>query len=432
MRSCRVVVFFILLCVSLCGLAANTKLTAVSAYDMGQYVRVVCEVNHSVSYHAFDLSHPDRVVIDLDATTLASTVHLPAFKHVTWIQGMRSGPQGKQSSRLVLDLTKSVKVKSFSTKHAAGGEHLVFDLYPETTTLVTKVAGLAKDNLRDVRVVLDPGHGGKDSGAVGLDETYEKNVVLAIAKYLKGYVDDTPGMKAYMTRSGDTFVLLRGRLEIARKDKADLFVAIHADNFKDSRVKGMTVFALSQKGATSEAARWLAKKENVSELMGGVELSDKSAALRSVLLDLSLSANINRSLKLGNDVLHDLDGVSQLHHSHVDQARFVVLKSPDIPSILVETGFLSNRYEETHLRKAWYQKKVAYAIYKGIKQYLYENPPPNTKILSWVREQAISYVVKGGDSLSSIAKEFNSSISSIKSKNGLKTTHIHIGQKLIV
>ena len=226
-----------------------------------------------------------------------------------------------------------------------------------------------KNQARCLRVVIDPGHGGYDTGAISSSGLREKNVVLAISRDLYSLVKATPGYCAYMTRTNDSFVSLRGRLAIARKYGADIFIAIHADKFKDPGARGASVFAVSKRGATSEAARWLAQKENTSELLGGPEIDDASKPLKTVLLNLSQNATIGRSMDLGKTVLMQLNKVSHLHHVTVEQAGFIVLKSPDISSILVETGFLSNKQEEANLRQPAYQKKIANAIYRGILAY---------------------------------------------------------------
>jgi N-acetylmuramoyl-L-alanine amidase len=221
-------------------------------------------------------------------------------------------------------------------------------------------------------VVIDAGHGGKDSGALGENGAQEKNVVLAIANRLKIEINKQPGMRAVMTRSGDYFVPLRERLNLARKDKADLFVAIHADAYFENNATGASVYALSQHGATNEAARWLAQRDNYSEL-GGVELNslpDRDPVLRSVLVDLAQTATIQDSIRLGNKVLDALENISSLHYSHVERAPFVVLKSPDIPSILVETGFITNPNEERRLTDPDYQGRVAHALQLGISEYV--------------------------------------------------------------
>lgn len=233
--------------------------------------------------------------------------------------------------------------------------------------------------MRDVVIVIDPGHGGKDPGAHGANGTYEKNVVLGISKKLQELINQQPGMRAVLTRRGDYFITLRERLRIARRAKGDLFVAIHADAFNNPHSSGASVFALSASGASSEAARWLAEKENYSEL-GGIPLSGKSDVLRSVLIDLSQTGIISLSLQLGSSMLKELGKITRLHHGAVEQARFVVLKSLDIPSVLVETGFISNAQEEQHLNDPAYQQKLAEAIFTGVHRYFQQYPPPGTRL----------------------------------------------------
>ena len=230
---------------------------------------------------------------------------------------------------------------------------------------------------RKITVIIDAGHGGKDPGAHGRAGTQEKTVVLAIAQELKRAINQQPGMQAVMTRDGDYYVPLRDRLKKARQSKGDIFISIHADAFKNPQSSGASVYALSLKGASSEAARWLAEKENYSEL-GQVDLSNKDDVLRSVLIDLSQTATISAGLDLGTIVLKNLQAMTKLHHLSVDQARFVVLKSPDIPSILVETGFISNPQEERRLRSPRYQKQLALAIMNGVKSYFRHRAPPGT------------------------------------------------------
>jgi N-acetylmuramoyl-L-alanine amidase len=292
------------------------------------------------------------------------------------------------------------------------------------------VSDKVKHGYRDVVVVIDPGHGGKDPGAVGGQHTQEKHVVLQIAKRLKAMVNRQLGMKAYLTRRGDYYVPLRRRLALARKYKADIFISIHADAYLNRRSHGASVFSLSQRGATSEAARWIAAKENYSEL-GGVDLSeldDDNGVLRSVLIDLSQTATIGSSLSLGEKVLGDLDDIAELHHKKVEQARFVVLKSPDIPSILVETGFISNYSEERLLRSKAYQNKLATSILKGIRHYFKERPPRGSLLAS----HATVYKVVRGDTLSGIAHKFKVSMMTLKKVNKLMNTKLSIGQKLKV
>lgn len=222
---------------------------------------------------------------------------------------------------------------------------------------------------RCFRVVIDPGHGGHDTGAISQHGLREKDVVLAISQKLAQLIKTTPGYCVSLTRNKDTFVSLRGRLAIARQNEADIFIAIHADKFKDPRARGASVFAVSKRGATSEAARWLAQNENMAGLLDGPDMDNTKKSLKSVLLNLSQNATIGRSMDLGKNVLVQLNKVSHLHHISVEQAGFIVLKSPDIPSILVETGFLSNKQEEANLSQTAYQQKIAQAIYQGIITY---------------------------------------------------------------
>jgi len=309
-----------------------------------------------------------------------------------WIQQVRVAFRTPQTQRMVFEFTEAVKAKVtlLHTPNTATWK-LSIDIQPpfsfredvkeEIKSFEQEVAGIQKPaavtqtanahsaNSHCVSVVIDPGHGGHDSGAVGLHGTQEKNVVLAISKYLNDLINKTPGMCAHMTRNDDTFVSLRGRINFARRKSADIFIAIHADMFNNTTAHGATVFALSQHGATSEAARWIAHNENVSDFLEIGEAANKDKDLQSVLMDISQNETINRSLILGKDVLHQLDAISKLHHTIVEQAGFVVLKSPDIPSILVETGFLSNKDEESQLTQSAYQKKIALAIYHGLMKY---------------------------------------------------------------
>lgn len=248
----------------------------------------------------------------------------------------------------------------------------------EPIPLLTDAPNFPAHKGRPIIIVIDPGHGGKDPGTTGPGGTHEKDVVLAVSKQLQILINAEPGFHAELTRTGDYFIPLRGRLTIARKDKADMFVAIHADAFNNDTALGASVFALSERGATSEAARWLAEKENSSELLGGATLPTQDNILRSVLIDLSQTNTISESLQIGTSVLQQISKVSLLHHARVEQAAFVVLKSPDIPSILVETGFLSTPQQERQLRNPQYQHKIAMAIMLGIKSYFMGNPPPGT------------------------------------------------------
>ncbi len=306
--------------------------------------------------HQFILSHPERLVIDFTgAQFFKNKLSEGDFKNLP-IKKIRSSPRSPQNLRVVLDLTTSSAAKQIQVVVSPQQNPSQFTTEPETQS-------------KQVIIVIDPGHGGKDPGATGLKKIHEKDVVLNISKKLQALINRQPGFKAVLTRDGDYYLTLRQRLEIARQNKADMFIAIHADAYPDPLAHGVSVFALSQRGATSEAARWLAARENQSELMGGVELSDKENVLRSVLINLSQTATIQASLLIGQNMLDNLHALGHLHHNHVEQAAFVVLKSPDIPSLLVETGFISNSKEEQKLNSASYQDGLAYAMMAGIRQY---------------------------------------------------------------
>jgi N-acetylmuramoyl-L-alanine amidase len=312
---------------------------------------------------------------------------------------------------------------------------LVVDLYPVEATRKPRVAKSTSDigRARDVVVAVDAGHGGEDPGATGSRfRTKEKMVTLEIARRLKRLIDAEPGMRAVLTRTGDYYIGLRKRMALARKHRADLFVSIHADAFRDKRVRGASVYVLSQRGASSEAARWLAEKENASDLVGGVSLDDKDDVLASVLLDLSQSATQHASLSAAAKVYGELGRVGKTHGRRVQQAGFMVLKSPDIPSMLVETGFISNPGEETNLRDPKYQERMARAIMKGVQRFFEASPPPQT-LLAQRQKKALKHVIERGDTLSEIADRYRVSIASLRRENQIRSdNHIRIGQVLVI
>jgi N-acetylmuramoyl-L-alanine amidase len=286
------------------------------------------------------------------------------------------------------------------------------------------LAPVAAPVLRDFVVAVDAGHGGKDPGARGRRGTLEKRVVLAIAKQVKRELDAVPGVRAVLIRSDDSYVDLRDRMQRARKQRANVFVSIHADAFRKSSAAGASVFVLSRKGATSESARWLAKQENAPFLAGGVMLVDKDDDLRQTLLDMSQTASHEAGYGVANAVLARLGKVTRLHAGRVERAGFLVLKSPDIPSILVETGFLSNPQEERKLRDPRHQKKLARAIRDGLMAYFSTNPPAGTLLAER------KHVIKRGDTLSAIAQTYSISLRRLRSVNGIKGDFLRVGQVL--
>jgi N-acetylmuramoyl-L-alanine amidase len=280
---------------------------------------------------------------------------------------------------------------------------------------------------RDIVVAIDAGHGGEDPGAVGANGRREKDITLAIARRLERLVRAEPGMRPVLTRTGDYSVGLRKRTQLARKHKADFFVSIHADAFKDQRARGSSVFILSDRGASSEAARWLAEAENAADLVGGVSLDDKDDVLASVLLDLSQTGTRKASLDGAQSVFDQLGKLGEVHAGEVQQAGFVVLKAPDVPSLLVETAFISNPDEERRLRNPAHQQLVAEAILRGIRAYFHKSPPPGTLV---AMQQDRKHTIAAGESLAAIAQRYAVTVDSLREVNGLGTDRVRVGQVL--
>jgi len=397
---------------------ADTIVSSTRIWPASEYTRLTLESDTSINYSLSLLKNPDRVVLDLKNVTLTPEIErLPGRIGVDnlYIRALRIGRFKPGVLRLVLDLKTEVVPQAFVLKPVANyGHRLVLDIYPafppdplmallnenaiksaqanahanikSDLKVRENAASIRKVNPETIRIItvaIDPGHGGEDPGATSRRGTHEKNITLAIARKLKTKIDAEPNMRAALTRDGDYFMSLQMRLDKARKLKADLFVSIHADAFVKPHARGSSVFALSERGATSAAARWLAKKENDADLIGGVNLDIKDHYLKKTLLDLSLTATINDSLKLAREVLSEIGEINHLHKNDVEQAGFAVLKSPDIPSILVETAFISNPDEEKRLRNSAYQDKMAKAMLVGIKRYLAKNPPlaPRSKMV---------------------------------------------------
>lgn len=427
--------FMIALLFAFCIPQVHAAATVSSArvWPAEEYTRLTIEANTPPQYKFFIIKNPERLVLDLEDTELTAALESLSSKvssNDPYIKLVRVGRYKPGVVRLVLELKAEVKPSVFVLKPVGEyGDRLVLDIYPvhpvdplmsllQTPDAKTAAQGIpnasdqaaepidmadadnkqatplifnaedskiakpeasdkksAPDVVRLVTIAIDAGHGGEDPGAQGKRGTSEKNVTLAIARKLKQQVDDEPNMRGVLIRDGDYFIPLHGRVTKARKVRADLFVSIHADAFVRPDARGSSVFALSERGATSAAARWLAKKENEADLIGGVNLDVKDPYLAQTLLDLSQTATINDSLKLAKAVLSELGGINTLHKRSVEQAGFAVLKSPDVPSILVETAFISNPEEERRLSDEGYQEKMAAAILTGIKRYFAKNPP---------------------------------------------------------
>jgi N-acetylmuramoyl-L-alanine amidase len=374
--------------------AQQLQLQDVRLWASPDSTRVVLDLSEPASYSMFSLADPERIVIDLEQATLpANAITIPAGTGL--VNAVRLGEREGGGLRVVLDVGAKVLPKSFLTPpNEAYGHRLVVDLALEQAPRATKVA--PTDGQRDVVVAIDAGHGGEDPGAVGKNGTREKTVVLAVAKRLAERINAEPGMRAVLTRDGDYFVPFRERIKRARDQQADLFVSIHADAFVNRSVRGSSVYVLSTRRASNEAARILADRENAADLIGGVSLDDKPDVLASVLLDLSQNASISASRDAAARVLHELDKVGQLKKSEVQHASLIVLTSPDVPSMLVETAYISNPDEEKRLRDPSHQSRLAGAIHAGVRRYFYDNPPPGTRVaMLAARERAGEKVATG-------------------------------------
>ncbi len=336
------------------------------------HTRVVFDLTGAIEHRLFTLADPHRVVIDLTDTRPSNAVDV-SRETTNLMSGIRSASKNNGRLRVVLDLQGKVRPRSFTLKpDGKSGHRLVVDLHATALSPTPIKTSHEERNKRkkEFVIAIDPGHGGRDPGAIGRKGTREKDVTLAMGRHMRTLINRQSGYRAILTRDADRFVSLRNRVKKAREAEADIFISLHADSFHSPKVKGASVYALSLSGASSEAARWIAEKENASDLIGGISLDDKDDLIASVLLDLSQTATIQDSLELGSDVLKHIGKVSGLNNRHVQQAGFAVLKAPDMPSILIETAFLSNPSEERKLRNPGYQQKLAKAVFSGIKNHL--------------------------------------------------------------
>jgi N-acetylmuramoyl-L-alanine amidase len=395
--------------------------------------RAVLDLDKKTAYKLFTLQDPHRVVVDLEGSSIDIPVKLDA-EHAGLITSVRYGQPDEKTLRVVFDLSEGADIKSFLLEPTAQYSHrLVIDLYSKSnrqaSSMVKHVSDISKPN-REVVVAIDAGHGGEDPGAIGQNKTQEKAVVLQIARELKKAIDAEPGMRAVLTRDGDYYIPLRERYEKARKARADLFVSIHADAFTKRSVQGSSVFVLSARGASSEFARLLADSENASDLVGGVTLNDKDDMLASVLLDLSQSATREASNKVATDILQAIKSSDTVHKNHVGSANFMVLKSPDVPSVLIETAFISNPSEEKRLAQKEFQQRMARNITRGVRDYFYSSPPPGTWIAA--NRDSFKHIVARGDTLGGIAQRYSVSLSRLRSANNINGDVIHVGRELVI
>lgn len=443
-----------LLCIALPLQAfAMTQINSVRLWRAPDNTRLVFDLSGPVQHKVFTLSAPDRIVIDIEKTKLSTELNgLTGNKSP--ITQVRTGQREADELRIVLDLSEQVSPKSFTlTPNQKYGHRLVVDLFDKTSSknqppqkaatnsiATPKLSSLPSSAKKDIMIAIDAGHGGEDPGAIGPGGIREKDVVLRIAKELQQQINAEKGFRAELVRTGDYFIPLRRRTDIARKKGADLFVSIHADAALRSSAFGASVYALSDSGATSETARWLADSENRSDLIGGaghVKLDDKDAVLAGVLLDLSMTASLSSSLDVGQKVLNNMGRITPLFKKRVEQAGFMVLKSPDMPSILVETGFISNPNESRKLSTRSHQQALARSIHSGIRQFFQENPPPGSYV-AWLRDSGKltigprEHVVSKGESVSLLAQRYQISPAQLRSANKLRTDVLKVGQVLTI
>ena len=416
--------------------AFAASLKSVRMHEAPDSTRVVFDTDVAIGYKIFTLENPHRVVVDLQGVAPQAgfdpAIVAVARERVASLRGARRS----SDYRVVIDTKMGLKPKAFTLKPIEPyGHRLVVDLFdPNKSKAVARTPPPAMN--RNVVVAIDAGHGGDDPGAIGPNKILEKNVVLQIARKVKANLDRLDGFSAILVRDGDYYLPHRQRTQLARNKRADLFVSIHADAFKKASVKGASVYTLSDRGATSETAAWLAQRENRADLLGGVgdvSLTDKDPVLAHVLIDLSMDANRLQSIEDGEAVLANLGSITKLHKRRVEQAAFLVLKSPDMPSILVETGFISNPDEARRLSQAEHQTKLARAITQGIDQFLRGNPPPNTLLAARAGEPVEQrYIIVRGDTLSAIALRYGVPSRVLRSRNDLRNDQIKVGQVLLI
>jgi N-acetylmuramoyl-L-alanine amidase len=418
------------------ALSASRVLESVRMHEAPEYTRVVFDISGEVTYDLFTLDNPRRVVIDLSNTRPQAGFNpeLVALARKR-VKGVRGSMRGSDY-RVVLDVTGSPTPKSFTLAPVAPyGHRLVVDLH--TGRAAQRPAFVPKpEGKRDVIVAVDAGHGGEDPGALGPRGVREKDVVMKIARRLEQKLNQAKGYRAVMVRTGDYYLAHRKRTARAREVQAHMFVSIHADAFKSPEVAGASVYTLSDRGASSETARWLAASENASDMIGGVAeevvSGEQEDYLLQAILEVSMDANRSASIEVGERVLERMGSITKLHKKRVEQAGFLVLKSPDMPSILVETGFISNPSEASRLSSSSFQENIADAIFEGIRTFMSSRAPEGT-LIAWQREQGGQrYTIARGDTLSGIAVRYGTSARRIKEANGLRSDQIRVGQIITI
>ena len=445
------------------ALADAAEIRGVRASSGPISTRVVLDLSEPAGHRMFMLSNPSRVVVDLPGMSTPEGLPLPEARG--FLSRVRIGNQPGDVLRVVLDVKANVTPTSFVLgPEARFGHRIVVDLkasenvapaeqarapvaeaepsragLPQAEPAVSEPAIVmraperASGQGRDLVIAIDAGHGGKDPGAIGPKGAREKDIVLSISDLLAREVDSVPGMRSLLIRDEDFYVAHRERMAIAHRAEADFFVSVHADAARNSRARGATVYALSTKRASDEAARRLAERENASDLIGGVSLSDKDAVLAKVLLDLSQSAAISASMTAGEHIIGELGAVTRIRKTTVQQAPFIVLTSPDIPSLLIETGYISNPGEESVLRASSHQAKLARALRDGIVGYFRSNPPPGTYFaMNPGPPSPARHVIARGETLSQIAARYEVSLASLRRANSISGDRIRAGQVLTI
>ena len=384
------------------------------------YLRLVFDLDKVASHTVFTLHDPERVVLDIKNIKMTHGMvdRLPAN---AMIRRVRSGVRNGNDLRVVFDLSERVTPRSFLLGPSGkAGNRLVLDLHQAKRSTKAKVT-----KKRDVIIAIDAGHGGKDPGAIGRRGTHEKLITLQIAKQLEKSINAQRGMKAVLTRKNDRYMRLRERISKARDAQADMMISLHADSFPDPRARGSSIYALSIDGASSETARLMADKENAADLLfGDVELAIEDKMVKEVLFDLTLTGTIESSLDIGDEIINQIKTVNKVHKKKVQQAGFAVLKAPNIPSVLLETAFISNPREEKNLRSSAHQKKVAKAVTRGVSRYFSRKAPPGT----WLSEVSDVHKINQGDSIASIAKTYDVTETDLRARNALFADNLIAGQ----
>jgi len=405
------------------GASAGTRVQDIRLSKNKGYVRLVFDLDGIADHSIFALHNPERVVLDLKKTKMPHGM-VDRVQANSLIRRIRSGVRNDKDLRVVFDLSKDVSPRSFLlAPSGTSGHRLVIDLRNKKS----KSEKIKTSSKRDVIIAIDAGHGGRDPGATGRSGTREKTVTLQIAKRLEKSINAQRGMKAVLVRKNDRYMRLRDRIHKAREHHADMMISLHADSFPDPRARGSSIYALSVDGASSETARMLAEKENAADILfGDVNLAVDDQMVKEVLFDLSLTGTIESSLDIGGEILGQLKSVNRVHKKKVQQAGFAVLKAPNIPSVLLETAFISNPREEKNLRSASHQKKVAKAITRGVNKYFSRKAPPGT----WLASSTCEYEVCSGDNIAMIAKKHNVNESDLRTRNGLYADNLLAGQVL--